>query len=138
MCSELSFGTVEEVWNWRSASHTTSVDVSRKKCKNCNFNSKCHASKANCKAFDKRCFYCGKLGHFPKSMNCKKYRKNHQYKKKQNVIKHNREKFVSNTNLISIKKRIMEIEEANKTSMFNKNLTETIIFFLPCSGQAKP
>ena len=116
------------IYNGNVATLDQQLTIIQVNSSNCNFNSKCHASKANCKAFNKRCFYCGKLGHFPKSMNCKKYRKNHQYKKKENVIKHNSEKFVSNTNLISIKKRIMEIEEANQTSMFNKNLTETIIF----------
>ena len=132
MCSDITFGTVEEVWSWGSGfasdKKVTSVkvDESRKKCKKCNFFSYCHIKKEDCKACNKHCFYCGKLGHFPKSMNCKKYRKVHQHKKKQNGIKQDGKKYLSKTNLRKIKKRIMEIEDVNEVPNTSQHETEKL------------
>ena len=46
---------------------------SLKKCRTCNFKKRiCAISKTNCTSVGKICYACGKVGHFPKSLNCKK------------------------------------------------------------------
>ena len=45
-----------------------------KKCRRCNFRTKCHLSSVDCNAMNKKCFSCKKPDHFPQSMNCKKTR----------------------------------------------------------------
>ena len=46
------------------------------KCRNCNFKKRsCHLDSFSCTIFQKTCFACNKVGHFPKSLNCKKTRK---------------------------------------------------------------
>ena len=44
----------------------------KKKCKNCGFKKKCHINSSICNAIGKKCYFCMKLNHFPRSQNCKK------------------------------------------------------------------
>ena len=47
-----------------------------KRCHFCNNKKRlCMIDRSNCSAMDKTCVFCSKVGHFPKSLNCKKFRK---------------------------------------------------------------
>ena len=47
-----------------------------KKCRNCNHKKQsCLEDRSNCNAFQRICFGCKKIGHFPRSLNCKKNKK---------------------------------------------------------------
>ena len=49
-----------------------------KKCRFCNFKKRlCALNRSECSAFYRSCNSCKKKGHFPKSLNCTKTRKNH-------------------------------------------------------------
>ena len=49
--------------------------VELKKCRTCNYKKRsCIIDKSSCSAVDMMCFFCKKIGHFPKSLNCKKFR----------------------------------------------------------------
>ena len=46
-----------------------------KKCRNCNHKKRsCLEDRSNCNAFQRTFFGCKKIGHFPRSLNCKKTR----------------------------------------------------------------
>ena len=47
-----------------------------KQCHSCNFKKRsCMMDRSSCSAVNKKCFFCKKTGHFPKSLRCKKFRK---------------------------------------------------------------
>ena len=86
-----------------------------KRCRNCHFKKRsCMVDRSSCSALQKKCFACKQRGHFPKSLNCKKSRKNKRSKipvinseKKSDECK----KQISETELILIKERICQIEQ---------------------------
>ena len=48
-----------------------------KRCRNCHFKKRsCMVDRSSCSALQKKCFACKQRCHFPKSLNCKKLRKN--------------------------------------------------------------
>ena len=54
-----------------------------KKCHSCNYKKRlCMLDRSSCSAVDKICFFCKKNGHFPKSLNCKKFREIKSSKRK--------------------------------------------------------
>ena len=58
---------------------------SLKKCKKCNFKRRsCAVDFSNCKTFHRPCTSCNKLGHNPKSMQCKSRRKIKEVKQPKN------------------------------------------------------
>ena len=61
----------------------------KKKCKNCNFKTRCYINPKLCKARGKFCYTCLKPNHFPKSKSCFRARKD-KFKMKgfQKKIKH--------------------------------------------------
>ena len=61
--------------NLRRTSHL------KRKCRRCSFRGYCHLNITGCRAIQKNCFSCDKLGHFPQSQNCKATR-NEKYKRK--------------------------------------------------------
>ena len=58
---------------------------SKTKCRKCGYKKSCKKSNT-CKAENKCCKFCFKLDHFPKSLNCKKKRKQQQKEKDENRI----------------------------------------------------
>ena len=47
-----------------------------KQCHSCNFKKRsCMMDRSSCSAVNKKCVFCKKTGHFPKSLRCKKFRK---------------------------------------------------------------
>ena len=92
-----------------------------KKCRNCNHKKRsCLELRSNCNAFQRSCFGCKKIGHFPRSLNCKKTRnikksKNHQLKKKvikSELLKQKSANRVSPQVLNLINERIHQLETA--------------------------
>ena len=58
-----------------------------KKCRFCNFKKRsCTLHKSSCTAIYSTCYFCNKRGHFPKSLNCKKTRKNKRKSNSSNLM----------------------------------------------------
>ena len=59
-----------------------------KKCHSCNAKKRtCLLDKSNCPALTQRCNFCNKVGHFPRSLCCKKFRKIKKSKSKHRINK---------------------------------------------------
>ena len=74
-----------------------------KKCHSCNNKKRtCLLDRSSCHALDQRCNFCNKLGHFPRSLNCKKFRQTKRPKEKHRLNSVNRNGRKMNSNKISI------------------------------------
>ena len=132
---------VYEDVGWNKTKNITFSEYPRtakKKCKTCGYKKTCH--KSICKAIGKKCSYCSKLNHFPKSLNCKAMRK----RKKLNKLGSDTQKSLVNVevddiqatlttqNAIQINKWIkkQEIQESLDKSFYHLPIGQR--FFLVC------
>ena len=87
--------------------------TSLKKCRTCNKKIRmCAIDQTKCKAVNQCCNYCKKAGHFPKSLNCKRRRKDLFLEKSRVKDKTSKKKAqrISSKTLKLIKKKIKELE----------------------------
>lgn len=66
-----------------------------KRCHSCNYKKRsCMIDRSSCSAVDKVCVLCKKIGHFPKSFKCKKYKGIKSIKKKKSSCQSRTEPFI--------------------------------------------
>ena len=65
--------------------HNEAIKSSKVKCRQCGYKKNCKGTNS-CKAPGRICRICGKLGHFPASLNCKIKRKRKQEKKSSRTL----------------------------------------------------
>ena len=101
-----------------------------KKCRTCHFKKRqCALSPSLCRAIDKVCNCCKKIGHFPKSLCCKKRRK---YQNKNIAKMRSNGSFtqvISKKNLKLIKTRIQQLERHKKRNCIIQSADKCAVKF---------
>ena len=91
-----------------------------KKCRQCNFKRrKCQLEQMKCNAALRNCWACGKVGHYPQSLNCKA-KKRKQNKKQLNAaekVNFHQNMKISEKSLKLVKKRIKQLEQESSVKL---------------------